>query len=70
MPPIYRLWSQVLINFITPQLPKFAPNDRKLVVVGSTKLLTQSQYMLKEPSIKAWYVPRVDFLDISEARSL
>ena len=31
------------------------PKDRKVVAVGLTRLLTQSSYMLREPSVQAWY---------------
>lgn len=49
-----QLWSQVLLNFITPQVPKLPVKDRKLAAVGVTRLLTQSAYMLREPSVRAW----------------
>jgi hypothetical protein len=32
------------------------PKDRKVVAVGMIRLLTQSQYMLREPFVQAWYV--------------
>ncbi|KAI0933051.1 hypothetical protein AcW1_000014 [Taiwanofungus camphoratus] len=49
-----QLWSQILANFVIPQTPKMAPKDRKVVVVGLTRLLTQSTLMIQEPSIQAW----------------
>jgi exportin-2 (importin alpha re-exporter) len=51
-----RLWSQILGNFVLPQIPKMSYKDRKITVVGVTRMLTQSTYMLQEPSIQAWYV--------------
>lgn len=51
-----RLWSQILGNFIIPQVPKMSHKDRKITVVGVTRMLTQSTFMLQEPSIHAWYV--------------
>ncbi|KIY43801.1 importin alpha re-exporter [Fistulina hepatica ATCC 64428] len=49
-----QLWSQVMTSFIIPQIPKFAPKDRKLVAVGVTRLLTQSSLMLQEPTVRTW----------------
>ncbi|OSC99927.1 Cse1-domain-containing protein [Trametes coccinea BRFM310] len=49
-----QLWSQILANFVIPQAPKMPPKDRKVVVVGLTRLLTQSTLMLQEPLIQAW----------------
>lgn len=37
-----------------PQAPKTAVKDRKVVSVGLTRLLTQSETMLTEPLVKAW----------------
>jgi len=48
------LWSQILLNFIVPQVPKLPTKDRKLAVVGITRLLTQSSYMMQQPSMSAW----------------
>ncbi|KAL0945218.1 hypothetical protein HGRIS_000730 [Hohenbuehelia grisea] len=48
------LWSQLVVNFITPQAPKLPHKDRKVAVVGMTKMLTQSSLMLQEPSIQCW----------------
>jgi exportin-2 (importin alpha re-exporter) len=31
------------------------PKDRKLAAVGLTRMLTQSAFMLQEPSVRAWY---------------
>lgn len=49
-----QLWSQILGNFIIPQVPKMSHKDRKITVVGVTRMLTQSTFMLQEPSIHAW----------------
>ncbi|KAI0329277.1 Cse1-domain-containing protein [Cubamyces sp. BRFM 1775] len=49
-----QLWSQVLANFVIPQAPKMPPKDRKVVIVGLTRLLTQSTFMLREPLAQAW----------------
>ncbi|KAH9931314.1 armadillo-type protein [Fomitopsis serialis] len=49
-----QLWSQIVGNFVVPQAPKMPPKERKVVVVGLTKLLTQSALMLQEPSVQAW----------------
>lgn len=51
-----RLWSQIVGNFVAPQAPRMPPKDRKVVVVGLTRLLTQSVLMLQEPSVNAWLV--------------
>ncbi|KAF8992756.1 armadillo-type protein [Cyathus striatus] len=49
-----RLWSQILCNFVIPQAPKVPHRDRKLAVVGVTRLLCKSKFMVQEPSIQAW----------------
>lgn len=49
-----RLWGQVLANFVIPQLPKMPTKDRKLAAVGMTRMLTQSEYTLRDAS--TWYV--------------
>ncbi|KAF7419339.1 importin-alpha export receptor [Pleurotus ostreatus] len=48
------LWAQVLSNFVLPQAPKMPPKDRKVAVVGLTKLLTQSSLMLQPPAVQTW----------------
>ncbi|OJT05838.1 Importin-alpha re-exporter [Trametes pubescens] len=40
-----QLWSQILANFVIPQVPKMPQKDRKVVVVGLTRLLSQSTLM-------------------------
>jgi exportin-2 (importin alpha re-exporter) len=32
------------------------PKDRKVVVVGLTRMLTQSAFMLREPYVQIWFV--------------
>ncbi|KAJ7126549.1 CAS/CSE protein [Mycena crocata] len=49
-----RLWSQILTNFVVPQLPLMPQKDRKLAIVGFTRLLTQSRNMLQEPNVQIW----------------
>ncbi|KAG5652934.1 hypothetical protein H0H81_003010 [Sphagnurus paluster] len=48
------LWSQILTNFIVPEVPKLPTKDRKLAVVAITRLLTQSTFMLQQPTVAAW----------------
>ncbi|KAG6820300.1 hypothetical protein H0H93_002564 [Arthromyces matolae] len=48
------LWSQILTNFVVPQVPKMPPKERKLTVVGVTRLLTESIFMTQQPSATAW----------------
>ncbi|OBZ72875.1 Importin-alpha re-exporter [Grifola frondosa] len=54
-----QLWSQILSNFVIPQAPKMPPKDRKVVVVGLTRLLTQSALMLREPTAQAWWAAHI-----------
>jgi len=49
-----QLWAQILGNFIIPQIPKIPHKDRKVVVVGLTRMLTQSAFMLQEPCVRVW----------------
>ncbi|KAJ2925300.1 hypothetical protein H1R20_g11761, partial [Candolleomyces eurysporus] len=49
-----QLWSQILTNFVIPQAPKVPHRDRKLAVVGMTRLLCQSKLMMEEPSVRSW----------------
>lgn len=49
-----RLWSQILTNFVIPQIPKMRIKDKKLTAIGVTRLLTQSTVMLSEPSVRLW----------------
>ena len=51
-----RLWSQLLTNFIIPEAPKSPPKERKVVIVGLTRLLSQCSLMLQEPRVQSWYV--------------
>jgi exportin-2 (importin alpha re-exporter) len=52
---IERLWSQILGNFVVPQVSKLASKDRKVAAVGLICMLTQSQAMLAEPNVTVWY---------------
>ncbi|KAJ7623365.1 CAS/CSE protein [Roridomyces roridus] len=49
-----RLWTQILPNFVLPQVPVMPQKDRKLVVVGLTRMLTRSSSMLQEPNVQLW----------------
>jgi len=49
-----RLWSQILTNFVLPQVPLMPQKDRKLAVVGFTRLLTRSSGMMQEPNVQLW----------------
>ncbi|KAJ7504560.1 CAS/CSE protein [Mycena galericulata] len=49
-----RLWSQILTNFVVPQVRLMPQKDRKLAVVGFTRMLTRSGSMLQEPNVQAW----------------
>lgn len=51
-----RLWSQVLTSFISPQISKMPHKDRKLVAIGTIRMLTQSTIMMQEPAILSWSV--------------
>ena len=49
-----RLWSQILINFVIPQVPLTVPKDQKVVAVGMVRMLVQSETMLKPELASAW----------------
>jgi len=49
-----RLWSQIMTNFVVPQVPLMPQKDRKLAVVGYTRLLTRSSSMMQEPNVQLW----------------
>ncbi|KAI0077557.1 Cse1-domain-containing protein [Panus rudis PR-1116 ss-1] len=49
-----QLWGQILTNFVIPQTPKLTPKDRKVAAVGLIRMLTQSEHMLREPTVKFW----------------
>ena len=51
-----QLWSQLLGNIFLPQISKIVPKDRKIVIVGLIKMLTESSITLSEPAIQHWYV--------------
>ncbi|EIW74080.1 importin alpha re-exporter [Coniophora puteana RWD-64-598 SS2] len=48
------LWSQILVNFVVPQAPIVPHRDRKVAVVGLTRMLTQSEIMLQGTNVQAW----------------
>ncbi|KAJ6474605.1 CAS/CSE protein [Mycena vitilis] len=49
-----RLWSQIMTNFVVPQVPLMPQKDRKLAVVGLTRLMTRSSSMMQEPNVQLW----------------
>ncbi|KZS89199.1 Cse1-domain-containing protein [Sistotremastrum niveocremeum HHB9708] len=49
-----QLWMNLLRDVFLPQIPQFLVKDRKLVVVGLTKLLTQSTLMLQPSAQQVW----------------
>ncbi|KAG1807455.1 CAS/CSE protein [Suillus subaureus] len=49
-----QLWSQILVNFIVPQVPKMPHKDRKVAAVGLIRMLTQSTIMITPPSAQSW----------------
>ena len=51
---IRRLWSQILINFVIPQLPLTVPKDQKMVAVGIVRMLVQSEVMRKPEFASIW----------------
>ncbi|VDB88356.1 unnamed protein product [Peniophora sp. CBMAI 1063] len=48
------LWSNILTTFVVPQATKLAAKDRKVAVIGLTRLLTQSPLMLAGNNANAW----------------
>lgn len=46
-----RLWGTLLANFVVEQVPQFVARDRKVVIVGLTRLLTQSERMVQDPAL-------------------
>jgi exportin-2 (importin alpha re-exporter) len=52
------IFAGIMQGILLPQAPKTAVKDRKVVSVGLTRLLTQSETMLTEPLVKAWWVGR------------
>jgi exportin-2 (importin alpha re-exporter) len=51
------LWGMVLANIVIPQMPKMPVKDRKLAVVGMTRMLTESALMVADPAAQSWSVP-------------
>ncbi|KAF7370763.1 Importin N-terminal domain-containing protein [Mycena sanguinolenta] len=49
-----RLWTQIMTNFVVPQVPLMPQKDRKLAIVGYTRLLTRSSSMMQEPNVQLW----------------
>jgi len=49
-----RLWSQILINFVIPQVPLTVPKDQKMVAVGIVRMLVQSEAMRKPEFASTW----------------
>lgn len=50
-----RLFAQVL-PVLLPDVQKAPTKDRKIIAVGLANFLALSDTMLREPSIRAWYV--------------
>ncbi|KAL5498046.1 CSE1_1 [Sanghuangporus vaninii] len=48
------LWSQLLGNVIVPQVHRILPKDRKVVIIGMTKMLLNSPITLSEPAVTHW----------------
>jgi len=48
------LWSQILLNFVIPQVPLTAPRDQKVVAVGIVRMLVQSEIMRKPEFASVW----------------
>ena len=51
---IRRLWSQILINFVIPQVPLTVAKDQKVVAVGLIRMLAQSEVMRKPELANIW----------------
>ncbi|KIK96918.1 hypothetical protein PAXRUDRAFT_825478 [Paxillus rubicundulus Ve08.2h10] len=49
-----QLWSQILAGFVVPQVPKLPHKDRKVAAVGLAKMVTESSFMLSEPTSQSW----------------
>ncbi|KAI5122027.1 hypothetical protein M0805_008018 [Coniferiporia weirii] len=66
-----QLWSQLLGNVILPQVSKMTPKDRKVVIVGMTKMLTQSNITLAEPAVAQWPAAFIELVKLfSESKHL
>ncbi|KAF7308719.1 Importin N-terminal domain-containing protein [Mycena chlorophos] len=48
------LWGQILKNVVVPQLALMPQKDRKLTVVGLTRLLTRSAHMSQGSYVQLW----------------
>jgi hypothetical protein len=51
----------LLNQVILVEVPKAPPRDRRLVVVGLTRILTQSRLMTQPPLVEAWFVHFLSF---------
>ncbi|CAE6342293.1 unnamed protein product [Rhizoctonia solani] len=51
------LWTQLLTHVILPEVPRTQLRDQKVVSVGLTRLLVQSQHSVQAPAANVW--PRV-----------
>ena len=49
---VHTLWSQIVSNFVMPQISQLVQNDRKVAAIGLVRLLTQSTLSLKEPNLQ------------------
>ena len=65
-----RLWSKILNNFLIPEAPNFSTKDRKLAAIGITRMITESTFMLQEPSVRSWYVNLTFIPDIHHLTKL
>ncbi|EJD41525.1 importin alpha re-exporter [Auricularia subglabra TFB-10046 SS5] len=52
------LWGNLLNTFVIAQVPQFVARDRKVVIVGVTRLLCQSEQMVQNPAYAAHW-PRL-----------
>ena len=54
-----RLWSQLLVNFLIPEVPKLPLSDRRIAAVGLTRMLTRSTIMLQDSNLQSWCAIKV-----------
>ncbi|ELU39794.1 importin alpha re-exporter [Rhizoctonia solani AG-1 IA] len=57
----YRLWTQLLTHVILPEVPRTQLRDQKVVSVGLTRLLVQSQHSVQAPAANVCYIGTVHF---------
>jgi len=48
------LWSQIMTNFVIPQVPLTVPKDQKVVAVGIVRMLVESEVMRKPELVNTW----------------